>query len=339
MHDYDFYGMHRQLEMVQDTLRMQDWTRQLFSPRHFDYARWQVDQDAAGVVKHLEDMRTSSVFQAIVDRASSDALASRNFQLSPFLEQHRTEQIVLRDRLMVVQQNPWWNNPSFLPSFTQASALADSIAGVSRIDRAILESSRLFNETAMPGLGALAEYRQFFDSAGLLLPRWPRVKRLDERDKKRKFAQLLRENRPSVYTRKATTLFYQYERVLRQIVNAVMEDEYGEDWAMARLPLCGCKDLIGKWQKAGFGDVLDHADFRHYEKIMGHGEHFERIFGLAFDDPATLTALVATARKYRRPTRHARDFGPSELFDLRVTWNSLKSGLVLLMPDYELDDY
>jgi hypothetical protein len=346
MRDYDTYGTHRQMELVQETLRLQETLHQQDSMRkllilpHFDYARWQRDLAATGVGKHLEDIRTSKVFDTIFDRASADALASKSFELLPFLDQYRTQQTVLRDRLVVVQQNLWWNNPSLLPSFTQASALADSIAGMPLIAQTILESSRLFNEIAMPSLGALVEYRQFFDSAGLLLPRWPRIKRLDERDKKRKFAERLRENRPSVFIRRATSLFYQYQRVLRQIINASMEDEYGEDWAVARLPLCGCKDLVGKWQSAGYGAVLDHADFHHYEKIMSHAEHFERIFGAGFDAPETLITLVRTARKYRNETHHARDtFGPSELFELRVTWNSLKAGLVVLMPDYELGDY
>ena len=340
MSHYDFRGLHRQLEMVQESLRVQDWARQIdkVNLSHLDHARWQVEQVAAGITKQLQDIRTSSVFQA-VDRASVDALASLNIKLTPFLDSYRTEQLILRDRILIGQQNAWWNDASLLPSFTQASALADSIAAVSRVNRAILESSRLFNETAMPVLSALAEYRQFFDSAGLLLPRWPRVKRLDERDKNRQFAQRLRQNKPSIYIRKATTLFHQYERVLRQIINAVMEDQYGEEWAVERLPLCGCKDLLGKWQKAGYGEVLDFADYHHYKMIMNYAEHFEHIFGRAFDDPEILTTLVTTAAKYRGDTHHARDtFGPSDLLDLRVTWNTLRSGLIALMPDYELDN-
>lgn len=191
----------------------------------------------------------------------------------------------------------------------------------------------------MPALGALSEYRQFFDSAGLLLPRWPRVRRLDERDKNRQFAQRLGQNKPSIYIRKATTLFHQYERVLRQIINAVMEDQYGEDWAVERLPLCGCKDLLGKWQKAGYGEVLDFADYHHYRMIMNHAEHFEHIFARAFVDPEILTTLVTTAAKYRGDTHHARDtFEPGDLLHLRVTWNTLRSGLIALMPDYEFDN-
>jgi len=136
--------------------------------------------------------------------------------------------------------------------------------------------------------------------------------------------------------KKAKSLVHQRERVLRGIIDGVMAEEFGDDWHLERLPLCDCKDLLGRWRRHG-KNVLDHADYAHYARIMSHQEHFDHVFSRGFDDPDELAELMIRAGKLRAASHHAGDFTPDDLRDLRVTWRTIDTGLLALLPDYTVD--
>lgn len=138
--------------------------------------------------------------------------------------------------------------------------------------RGFSEAVAAFRQSSLPVLDSLSSYRTFFDGTGLILPRWPKVRLLTKAEKRRRFRDRLRAKAEPPHVKRAKSLVHRYELTLRDILDAVMAEEYGEDWAESRLPLCDCRDLLGKWRKRG-GDVLDHADYVHYARIMAYPEH------------------------------------------------------------------
>jgi hypothetical protein len=155
-------------------------------------------------------------------------------------------------------------------------------------------------------------------------------------EKRRRFKARLQGRAEPAHVRKAKSLVHRYELTLRDILDAVMADTYGEDWPDSRLPLCDCKDLLGRWRKRG-GDVLDHADYAHYARMMSHPEHFEAIFEAGFDDPQALAMLLEDAGRLRAASHHARAFTPKDLRDLRVTWRTIEAGLLAFTADFEVE--
>ncbi|MFC0194728.1 hypothetical protein, partial [Aureimonas pseudogalii] len=92
------------------------------------------------------------------------------------------------------------------------------------------------------------------------------------------------------------------------------------------------------WRKRG-GDVLDHADYAHYARIMSNPEHFEVVFEAGFDDPAALAALLHDAGRLRAASHHARAFTLEDLRDLRVIWKTIETGLIAFVSDYEVESW
>ncbi|WFU49107.1 hypothetical protein [Sinorhizobium terangae] len=218
--------------------------------------------------------------------------------------------------------------------FNQASALSDMIEGVNRVGRELSEAVAAFRQFPLPELESLSGYRNFFDGTGLILPRWPKIRLLTKAEKRRRFKDRLKAKSEPAHVKRAKSLVHRYELTLRDILDAVMAEEYGEDWPDTRLPLCDCKDLLGKWKKRG-GDVLDHADYVHYGRIMGYPDHFVAIFETAFADPQMVVDLMRTAGNLRAASHHGREFTPEDLRDLRVTWKTIETGLLVFTDDYE----
>ena len=214
--------------------------------------------------------------------------------------------------------------------------MGDMIAASLRADTGLLAASRAFVLEAPPPLANLAEHRTFLDAAGLTLPRWPRVRRISAAEKHRRLGARLKHHAEPSAVRQAKSLVHRYELTLRDIVNDAMAEAYGEDWALERLPRCGCKDLLSRWRSRG-GSVLDHADYHHYAAIMSDPEHFAAVFKSGFGDPGGLRALLGEAGRLRAASHHAHPFSAEDLRDLRVTWRTLAIGLVALTPDHELD--
>ena len=131
------------------------------------------------------------------------------------------------------------------------------------------------------------------------------------------------------------TLVRQYEQLLRDFIDDAMAVAFGENWIEERLPLCDCRDLLRKWHKRG-GDVFDHADFAHYERIMTHEEHFEVAFARGFEELDDLRRLLEAARNLRARSHHPHEFTAEDMRDLRVTWRMIERGLLALSDDYEL---
>lgn len=269
--------------------------------------------------------------------AQALAQAAHAFSLGSALDQFRTSEAQLAIKLLNLGTLvDFVKIPAYLQAFTQASALADVFGESKRVDRYLQQASYEFAHAHVPGFPTLRQYGFFLDSSGLALPHWPSVRLLKIGDKRRRFGRLLQKNCESKDVRKGKSLVQRYELTLREVLDEVMTGAYGEDWPYSRLPLCDCKTLLGKSESRG-GTPLDHADYAHYELIMIHPEHFEEIFSLGFDDPDALKALMKKAGQLRAKLSHFHPFSNEDLRDLRVTWRSIETGLLALLPDYDVD--
>lgn len=287
---------------------------------------------AAGAMAHL-----GQVDQSSLDHALATARFAESFALPSALEMFRTSEESLAFKLLSLPDfSVIHQRPAYLEAFSRISAVSDALTQSFGIHSATWGAVQSFALAAMPTFDTLAGYRGFFDAAGLILPRWPRVRLLTAAEKRRRIKARLKANAEPAHVKKAKSLVHGYERVFREIIDAAMAEAYGEDWPDARLPLCDCKDLLGKWRRRG-GDVLDHADYAHYERIMGYPEHFDMLFEVAFDDPEELVALLNKAGSLRAASHHAREFTPEDLRDLRLTWRTLEAGLLALTDDYVLE--
>jgi hypothetical protein len=279
---------------------------------------------------------------AFIDRAEHIAHLASGYTLPDVLERFRTPTDDFVDRILRAS-NAGLGATAFgfserpqIEAFTRASAMADMFAETDRLTRGVREAVGVFSITDMPEIASLAGYRSFLDAAGLRLPHWPRTRLLSRADKRRRLKARLQANAEAPHVKRAKSMVHRYELTLREILDAVMAETYGEDWAEARLPLCDCKDLLGKWKKRS-GEVFDHADYAHYARIMSHPEHFEAIFEAGFDDPTAVFDLLVQAGRLRAASHHARVFTPEDLKDLRLTWRQIETGLLALTPDFEVD--
>jgi hypothetical protein len=291
------------------------------------------------VVQAEQDRRWRAMFPpSVLEQAQTAARLAQTFTLPAVLEQFRTPADPLADKLLGLRSFDLLRQPAYMDAFNRASALSDVLAESMRVGRELREATQAFALGSVPAFDTLAGYRNFLDAAGLQLPRWPRLRLLSAAEKRRRFKARLKENTEPAHVKRAKTLVHRYELTLREILDSVMAEAYGEDWAEARLPLCDCNDLLGKWRKRG-GDVLDHADYAHYARIMSHPEHFEAVFEAGFDDPAALAALLNDAGRLRAASHHARAFTPEDLRDLRVTWRTIETGLLAFTGNYELESW
>jgi hypothetical protein len=275
---------------------------------------------------------------AILDRAREAAQLAQALALPTAMDRFRTTSDLFADKLLHLSSFDWARQPAYLSAFNETSALSDMVAQSVRVDLDLREATRAFTAMSIPGFETLAGYRQFLDAAGLGLSRWPQVRLLTAAEKRRRLKMTLKRNAEPPHIKRAKSMVHRYELTLREILDAVMADAYGEDWAEERLPLCDCKDLLGKWRKRG-GEVLDHADYAHYERIMSHPEHFEAVFEAGFDDPAALADLMKRAGQLRAASHHGGAFTPEDLRDLRLTWRTIETGLLAFTPDYEVEHW
>src|SRR5690606_20513623 len=111
-----------------------------------------------------------------------------------------------------------------------------------------------------------------------------------------------------------------------------LEDTYGDDWAAERLPLCGCKKLLGK-RLDDDEIILDQADYAHYAEIMTHEEHFELIFSKGFECPEKLAWMIRRLGQLRARANHARMFTSDDWSELTRLWRLVSAGLADLGDD------
>lgn len=258
---------------------------------------WSADQDMRQLFDEQSRMREALRLHSYFDEVQRAAEAAQLLHLPDILAPYRPTTDELAQRLSRTFAVDLWREPAYLETFNKASALAHLYDDSTSVSRLLTEANRSMLLDPI-GIVSLADYRSLLDAAGLGLPRWPRVRRLSTAERRKRFRERMKENVEPPHVRKAKSLVHQYESVLRQVLTILMEGEYGDDWAEARLEACGCRDLLGRWKKRG-GEVLDHADYAHYERIISNPEHFETVFHQGFDDAETASELIGKAGNLR----------------------------------------
>ena len=306
-----------------------------------DYSDWnRIDRfSTVGEALHAQVMAQQHLkmySSAAIDQARSIAELAQTYTLHAALDPFRTAVEPLASKLLHLQSLDTIKSSAYLDAFMQASTISDIFTKSKRVDHQLQEAMRQFSQVPVPTFATLNVYRQFLDSAGLGLPRWPHLRLLTVGEKRRRLRAKLNNNVELAHVKKAKSLVHRYELTLRDILDGVMANEYGEEWAVERLTLCDCKDLLGKWEKRG-GEILDHADYAHYERIMSYPEHFEAVFEAGFDDLMALAALIKKAGTLRAALHHFHPFSPEDLRDLRLIWRTIETGLLALTDDYDFE--
>lgn len=308
-----------------------------------DYSDWtRIDRFSTGnealCAQATAQQHLKMYSSAAVEQVRSIAELAQTYTLHAALEPFRTAAEPLTNKLLHLQSLDAIKSSAYLNAFMQASTLSDIFGKSIRVDHQLQEAMRQFTHAPILPFDSLNAYRQFLDSAGLGLSHWPHHRLLTIGEKRRRFKERLKQNTESSHAKKGRTLTQRYELTLRDILDEVMVAEYGEDWAIERLPLCDCKDLLGKWQKRG-GDVLDHADYAHYEKIMIYPAHFESVFEVGFNDPTELAVDIKKAGKLRAALQHFHPFTAEDLLEMRLIWRTIETGLLALTDDYDFDNW
>lgn len=275
---------------------------------------------------------------AAIDDARRIAELAQTYNLHASLDPYRTSVESFTSKMLHLQSLDVIRSPAYLDAFMQASTISDIFVESMRVDRHLQEATRQFSLGAVPMFSTLNDYGQFLNAAGLSLPHWPHVRLLTIGEKRRRFRAMVSSNAEPVHVKKAKSLVHRFELTLREILVDVMASEYGENWAEERLPLCDCKKLLGTWRERG-GEVLDHADFAHYEWIMSYPEHFEAVFEAGFDDRAAMAALIKKASNLRATLLHCRPFTQEDSRDLRLVWRTIEKGLLALTADYDIESW
>ena len=272
-----------------------------------------------------------------MDRAYEAANAISKLAVPSAFERFISDQDSLARRIAGIQRASWWEQDRHLGAFANAAAMSDALIGGRGADFDLHRAATAFLVEPIPGLPTLADHRLFLDAAGLWLPRRPLFRRLSRHEKRQRLQAKLKSSAPGQHVLKAHSLTHQYELVLRDVIEQVMEAAFGEDWH-ERLPSCGCSGLLGKWRARG-GSVLDHADFADYIRIMTHEEHYVAGFKVGFPDIESLTELLSEARQLRAASHHPKSgqFTPQDLRRLRLVWRQLSNGVLILLPDDEFD--
>lgn len=219
-----------------------------------------------------------------------------------------------------------------LPIFGETSAFASLLRHSSGATEGVMATYSNLLQQRLPEFPSVGAFGEFLNIAGLSLGRWPQVRLLTPRERQQRLRLRVRRLAPAPHVKKAKNLVHQHELMLREIIDDVMAAEYGEEWPLHRLVVCGCKDLIGRWQRINQGNPLDYADYAHYIRIMTHDEHFSAVFSAGFDDDEELARLLKQAGDLRACSHHARDFALEDLRELRIVWNVLVKGLATLIP-------
>lgn len=275
---------------------------------------------------------------AAIEEARRIAELAQSYKLHASLDPYRTSVESFTSKMLHLQSLDVIRSPAYLDAFMQASTISDIFVESMRVDRHLQEATRQFSLGAVPMFSTLNDYGQFLNAAGLSLPHWPHVRLLTIGEKRRRLRALLNSNAEPVHVKKAKSLVHRFELTLREILVDVMASKYGENWAEERLPLCDYKKLLGTWRERG-GEVLDHADFAHYEWIMSYPEHFEAVFEAGFDDRAAMAALIKKASNLRATLLHCRPFTQEDSRDLRLVWRTIEKGLLALTADYDIESW
>lgn len=254
-------------------------------------------------------------------------------QLPDYLESSRLSDITFAERLVEAHRQSWWDEAQIvaLNAHTALSSFLDRTTAVDFGMRAAIDATLA---TPFPEFSSFRSAGQFLEISGLL--RFPKLRQRSHGEKRGRVKEMLQDNKPPRQVRKAHSLFHTYERSMRIIIADAMEEEYGENWAAERLPVCGCKTLLGRTLQEG-ETVLDSADFYHYRLIMCFAEHYERVFTRGFDDVEELEGMLSRLGRLRGLSHHARTFQPEDLRESATLWRTMEIGLGNLLHDWVVD--
>lgn len=294
-------------------------------------------EEAIGIWRYQDDALKAFGLGGISDAARRAADLAMGLQMPDILAPYRPAYDDMAWRAMMLSPSLPLQETATMAFLTNASALAHIYDQFDFASRAMAEATRAFQALDVFD-GSIADMRSMLDISGLRLGRWPRFKLLTLGEKRRKFRAKLSQNSEPRHVKRAKSLVHQYELTLRDLLDQLMADTYGENWPEERLPLCDGKTLLGRWRKnGGVGAVLDYADYHHYAELVGHPEHFEAIFARGFEDSGEARRLFESAGNLRAASHHARPFTPDDLKDLTLVWQTIVKALLGLMDDYELD--
>ncbi|MEB2314830.1 MAG: hypothetical protein OZ919_01910 [Xanthomonadaceae bacterium] len=278
------------------------------------------------------DLQASPALHSMT-QAVEAARRAGAFELPNLIDQYRVSDVSLAALWADARRLSWWDD-SFAETLNAHSALS-----------AMFDRANVFGHEAWSaidsvlsdpffGLHTVRQARELLDISGLL--RAPRFRILTRKEKRKTIRLLIRDNAMPPEVRKAQGLVHRYEKALRTLIGQCMEGAYGEDWTKERLPLCGCRKLLGR-SLDGDESVLDHADYKHYELIMCHHEHFEAVFAIAYEDVDRLRLTIVRLGQLRARSHHGRTFTAEDLQELITLWRAMEAGFEGLIDDVAVE--
>lgn len=278
------------------------------------------------------DMQTNHALGSLTSAVEAARLAGA-FELPDLLERYRVTDMSLAAQLADAHRLSWWEDgcAEVLNAHSALSTMFDRIDVLGRDAWSAIDS--VLSDPWLE-LHTVRQARELLGISGLL--RAPRFRILTRKEKRRHIRVLIKDNAMPAPVRKAQGLVHRNEKVLRTLIAQCMEGAYGEDWAKERLPLCGCKKLLGR-PLEGDESVLDHADYKHYELIMCHDEHFEAVFAVAYEDVDALRAMIVRLGQLRARSHHGRTFTAEDLQELATLWRAMEAGFEGLVDDVVIE--
>jgi hypothetical protein len=278
------------------------------------------------------DLKTNQALGPLTSAVEAARLAGA-FELPDLLEQYRVADISLAAQLADAHRLPWWDD-SYAEVLNAHSALSSMLDRIDVVDREAWSSIDSVLADNLLGACSVRQARELLDISGLL--RFPRFRTLTLQERRQRIKGLIRDNAVPAPVKKAQSLVHRYEKVLRTLIAQCMEVAYGEDWANERLPQCGCKPLLGR-ARDDDESVLDCADYKHYELIMCHDEHFETVFAAAYEDVEALRQMIVRLGLLRARSHHGRTFTAEDLQELVTLWRAMEAGFDGLIDDVVID--
>jgi hypothetical protein len=333
----DQFGIVSSSETIADALKFYDradLNRTFGSSVYEMQLSGQIGQIAETLQLQNETFRKAIFGTNTFEDAKALATSSERYFLGDYLDNLRTSAGPLTDKMLHLGSLDSIRSPERLKAFVHASTVADILSNSFGFDEQVHQAWKSLTNQITPNFDSIQEYGKVLSAAGLTMPRWPHPRLLTIGEKRRRQHQRVQGRADIKFAKKAWPVIHRLEVSLRDVISTRMEQHYGEDWQRRRLPQCGCKDLLGKWQKRG-GEVLDHADYAHYIWIMCNPEHFELIFSYGFDDSNAIEELLTKAKDLRIPVMHCLEFTQENLRDIRVTWRALEAGLLRLTSDVD----
>jgi hypothetical protein len=216
---------------LMELIRRDEEMRRLAFPHRELLGRFHELSESLQLQRRLEDERKLLLQPSLFERANEIARLAQDFQLPSALDAYRTSSDLLATKLVYLPDFDWVHRADHLAAFNQASAISDLVGRSLRVDAKLRAATQAFAASAIPAFDSLAGYRQFLDAAGMILPRWPRLRLLTTAEKRRRFKTRLKGNIEPPHVKRAKSLVHRYELTLREILDAVMAETYGEDWA------------------------------------------------------------------------------------------------------------